>query len=573
MPISRHLPACLLILGLGALLCCPLVAQADPPAAVPVPETRPVQLDGRALHGEWSDAAELAGTEGGGQLLVQRFRGTLLLGLRNAPGWPTRGKLVVYIAPAEGLGAPGAISIDYEPYEHNRPHLLATRASVGGMHERIEEELVCRSVVGPGGSSLELAIPLETLGIDSAEPAERRLVAFLGGTQAGVSASWPPGLSLRGPRGAPPPDLQTTDRWARLTDLAGAGGPGAFSESQWETWRAEDTEVQQLGSTAHARAYLLEEEASNLPKDDGTVETEVFEGFRKLARLERLTGVDLLAMAQAHRYMNQYERAIGILEGLRAHPDPAVWGLAEYRLALCHRAAGRFADEQATWESIAARPGLGAGARRYQQMAAAAAEREAAWQDELRARQEDALEGELPRVRIQTVRGDVELVLYERDAPEAVARFLEHVEAGDYDGTRFHRVIGAGLAQGGDPASRIACPFPPPEKPDRHPSYPVNERHAFFRGTLAFAGDATGATSVQFFVLTHEKLHLAEDGFTALGHVVMGMEAIDRIEACDLIYRARRVRTEAPPEPPAEEGVAPAEETDEADETGEAADR
>ncbi len=76
---------------------------------------------------------------------------------------------------------------------------------------------------------------------------------------------------------------------------------------------------------------------------------------------------------------------------------------------------------------------------------------EAYWQQELKAREEDAAGEPLPRVLIETSKGDVVVELYENNAPNTVANFIELCEKGFYNGLPFHRVITHFMAQGGDP--------------------------------------------------------------------------------------------------------------------------
>ena len=47
--------------------------------------------------------------------------------------------------------------------------------------------------------------------------------------------------------------------------------------------------------------------------------------------------------------------------------------------------------------------------------------------------------------------GDIELELFENEAPNSVANFLTLVEKGFYNGLTFHRVLPGFMAQGGDP--------------------------------------------------------------------------------------------------------------------------
>ena len=49
--------------------------------------------------------------------------------------------------------------------------------------------------------------------------------------------------------------------------------------------------------------------------------------------------------------------------------------------------------------------------------------------------------GQNPRVLIETSKGDIEVELFEKEAPVTVANFLSYVKKGHYDGTIFHRVI------------------------------------------------------------------------------------------------------------------------------------
>ncbi|MFO0410102.1 MAG: peptidylprolyl isomerase, partial [Planctomycetota bacterium] len=57
--------------------------------------------------------------------------------------------------------------------------------------------------------------------------------------------------------------------------------------------------------------------------------------------------------------------------------------------------------------------------------------------------------GQNPRVLIETSKGDIEVELFEKEAPVTVANFLSYVKKGHYDGTIFHRVISDFVVQGG----------------------------------------------------------------------------------------------------------------------------
>ena len=103
-----------------------------------------------------------------------------------------------------------------------------------------------------------------------------------------------------------------------------------------------------------------------------------------------------------------------------------------------------------------------------------------------------------------------------------------------YEGTLFHRVVAAGLVQGGDPKTRTegceaggtgGCPWwIAPEK---------NARHGFWRGSVGWAMGRDSRIRSQFFVLVSPRPFLAEQGFTCFATVAAGMDVVDRLEACD----------------------------------------
>ena len=118
------------------------------------------------------------------------------------------------------------------------------------------------------------------------------------------------------------------------------------------------------------------------------------------------------------------------------------------------------------------------------------------WEKERQIRQAEAKADDLPRVLLKTNKGDIELELFENEAPNTVANFIALVEKGFYNGLTFHRVIPGFMAQGGDPTGTgsggpgyaIACEC---YRPDAR---------MHFRGSLsmAHAGRDTGGS--QFFL-------------------------------------------------------------------------
>ena len=140
---------------------------------------------------------------------------------------------------------------------------------------------------------------------------------------------------------------------------------------------------------------------------------------------------------------------------------------------------------------------------------------------EMAKRQAEAAADDLPRVRLTTSRGDIVVELFENEAPNTVANFVNLVEKGFYTGTPFHRVIPGFMAQGGDPTGTggggpgyaIACEC----------EAPGARKH--FLGTLsmAHAGKDTGGS--QFFLTFRPTEHL--DGkHTVFGRVIEGFDVL-----------------------------------------------
>lgn len=59
-------------------------------------------------------------------------------------------------------------------------------------------------------------------------------------------------------------------------------------------------------------------------------------------------------------------------------------------------------------------------------------------------------------VKLETSMGDIEIELFEKEAPKTVANFLDYVNKGHYDGTIFHRVIDGFMIQGGGMTADMA---------------------------------------------------------------------------------------------------------------------
>ncbi len=162
---------------------------------------------------------------------------------------------------------------------------------------------------------------------------------------------------------------------------------------------------------------------------------------------------------------------------------------------------------------------------------------ESLWEKEQKLRAAEAKSDDLPRVKLHTSQGDIELELFENEAPNTVANFLSLVEKSFYNGTQFHRVLPNFMAQGGDPLSKD-----PAKNKDRigsgGPGYTIAcecyqpNRRTHFQGSLsmAHAGRDTGGS--QFF-LTFAPTPFLDGKHTVFGRVIEGMDVLPKLQRID----------------------------------------
>lgn len=139
-------------------------------------------------------------------------------------------------------------------------------------------------------------------------------------------------------------------------------------------------------------------------------------------------------------------------------------------------------------------------------------------------RAKEAAANNLPRVQMETSEGTVVIELFENQAPNTVANFVNLVEKGFYNGLKFHRVLPQFMAQGGCPKGTGTGG--PGYNIDCECYRPDYRRH--FSGTLsmAHAGKNTGGS--QFFITFGATPHL--DGkHTAFGRVIQGKDVLAKL--------------------------------------------
>ena len=135
-----------------------------------------------------------------------------------------------------------------------------------------------------------------------------------------------------------------------------------------------------------------------------------------------------------------------------------------------------------------------------------------------------------PRLRAiwDTPRGTIEIELYPGDAPFGVEYFVKVVESGEIVGTEFGRVVPNFVAQ---------------QRPIRETGTLRDEvnRHGLTRGNLSWASAGLDTGRPGYTLGVTPQPH-NEGNFTALGRVVSGMDAVDRLELGDKITAARMRR-------------------------------
>jgi cyclophilin family peptidyl-prolyl cis-trans isomerase len=149
-----------------------------------------------------------------------------------------------------------------------------------------------------------------------------------------------------------------------------------------------------------------------------------------------------------------------------------------------------------------------------------------------------------PVVVLETVKGTIEFETYPEDAPKTVARVLELVKKNFYNGQRFHRAEPNFVVQIGDPTSRdMSQEAWWGRSPRSGTGVPIGvseitkkRRHLVGSVGMAHAGDAKMADS-QFYIVIQPRPGL--DGkYTVFGHVISGMEVVQKIKKTDILKRA-----------------------------------
>lgn len=134
-------------------------------------------------------------------------------------------------------------------------------------------------------------------------------------------------------------------------------------------------------------------------------------------------------------------------------------------------------------------------------------------------------------VTLHTSSGDVKIELYCEFVPKTAKNFLALCASGYYDGTIFHRNIKGFMIQGGDPTGtgKGGKSIYNAETNGKFEDEIVDSLRHSKRGMVSMANSGPNTNGSQFFITYKAHAHL-NGKYTVFGHVIDGMEVLDRLE-------------------------------------------
>jgi cyclophilin family peptidyl-prolyl cis-trans isomerase len=144
-----------------------------------------------------------------------------------------------------------------------------------------------------------------------------------------------------------------------------------------------------------------------------------------------------------------------------------------------------------------------------------------------------------PHAFIDTDKGAIEIELAILDAPITVDNFMSLARKGYFNGLAIHRIVPDFVVQDGDPRG----------DGEGGPGYTIRDelnQRPYLRGTVGMALDWEDTGGSQFFITHSPQPHL-DARYTVFGHVVDGMDVVERLVVGDIVRRVR-VRDGVTPE-------------------------
>ena len=305
-----------------------------------------------------------------------------------------------------------------------------------------------------------------------------------------------------------------------------------------------------LPRASTVRLLAVRAQAASLLDDGDAMEA----AFTRLAALAGTSDAIVLAWARERLGFADFEGAHALLAAHAFAPARRID--ADLARAQALTGLSRFQDAQAVLNAIPAQ-------RSAAQMTSIAllSKRinllDGIWNTEIVLMARDMRRNDLPLVEFVTPKGTIVLELFEDDAFNTVGNFIEHVERGSYDGTRFHRVLRGFGVQGGDPDTASGGAggtgtggWTIPDEPAR------GERRALLSGRVLMAAQPEDAAQqnpgieqkpransagCQFMILLDHAEALGESHLP-FGRVAEGLETVRRLGPDDAILSARVLR-------------------------------
>jgi peptidyl-prolyl cis-trans isomerase A (cyclophilin A) len=160
--------------------------------------------------------------------------------------------------------------------------------------------------------------------------------------------------------------------------------------------------------------------------------------------------------------------------------------------------------------------------------------------------QEGSIKNKNPIVRISTEIGEIEVEIFEKEAPVTATNFLEYIKKGMFKNACFYRVVNMEnqpdddikieVIQGGLGWSDSV----PGLGPINHETTEITGiKH--LNGTLSMARDKPGSADSEFFICINDQPELDYggkrnpdgQGFAAFGKVIKGMDIVRKIQKLD----------------------------------------
>lgn len=146
-----------------------------------------------------------------------------------------------------------------------------------------------------------------------------------------------------------------------------------------------------------------------------------------------------------------------------------------------------------------------------------------------------------PVVVLETSKGTIEFETYPEEAPKTVARILELVKKGFYNGQRFHRADPNFVIQIGDPATRDMTkqewwgrggsgqPIGVAE---------ITKKRRNGRGAVGMGHSGAAKDADSQFYITLRVAPDLDGKYTVFGKVIKGMDVAAKIQRSDVLKRA-----------------------------------